>query len=63
VGVYASGRSRPAQALAKFVVWEPAHWVMQKRQFTNLKRRAERNMVDLTAGGRPVRATVTRPVP
>ena len=28
--------------LMGFVFWEPAHWIMQTRQFTNLRRRAER---------------------
>jgi len=41
VCVYTAGRSRPMQTLAKFAVWEPVHWVMQRRQFTNLKRRVE----------------------
>lgn len=43
---YSSGRPRFAQALASFLFWEPAHWIMQSRQFTNLKRRAERDIVD-----------------
>jgi proline iminopeptidase len=42
VSSYASARPRPVQAIIAFVFWEPAHWIMQKRQFANLKRRAER---------------------
>jgi proline iminopeptidase len=30
------------QPILSVFVLEPAHWIMQKRQFTNLKRRAER---------------------
>ena len=28
-------------SLGNFIFWEPAHWIMRKRQFANLKRRAE----------------------
>jgi proline iminopeptidase len=42
VSGHAAGRPRPLQAVADFLVWEPAHWIMQRRQFANLKRRAER---------------------
>lgn len=42
VSDYASARPRPVQAIIAFIVWEPAHWIMQTRQFANLKRRAER---------------------
>ena len=41
VSGYASSRPRPLTAVADFLFWEPAHWVMQTRQLTNLKRRAE----------------------
>ena len=41
VGVYAAARPWALNAVASFVFWEPAHWVMQRRQFTNLKRRIE----------------------
>jgi proline iminopeptidase len=41
VTVYASGRERGVQALARLAFWEPAHWIMQRRQFTNLRRRAD----------------------
>ena len=41
VGVYAAARPRALNAVAGFVFWEPAHWIMQRRQFTNLKRRIE----------------------
>src|SRR5581483_6166954 len=42
VSGYASARPRLLQVLADLLFWEPAHWVMQTRQFANLKRRAER---------------------
>jgi hypothetical protein len=42
VGGYASARPRLLQAIGNAVFWEPAHWIMQTRQFANLKRRAER---------------------
>jgi proline iminopeptidase len=35
-------RPRWLQPIASFLFLEPSHWVMQTRQFTNLKRRAER---------------------
>ena len=31
------------QAIIAFIFWEPAHWLMQTRQFANLKRLAERD--------------------
>ena len=42
VSGYASSRPRPLTAVGDFLFWEPAHWIMQTRQFTNLKRRVER---------------------
>lgn len=42
VSGYAAARPRLLQKVAEFLFWEPAHWVMQTRQFANLKRRAER---------------------
>ena len=42
VSGYAAARPRLLQALADRLFWEPAHWIMQTRQFTNLRRRAER---------------------
>ena len=42
VSGYASARPRFLQVIADPLFWEPAHWVMQTRQFGNLKRRAER---------------------
>src|SRR5687768_2354731 len=41
VSGYASARPRLLQAIADLFFWEPAHWIMQTRQFSNLKRRAE----------------------
>jgi hypothetical protein len=36
-------RPRWLQPLATFVFLEPSHWIMQTRQFTNLKRRVARD--------------------
>jgi hypothetical protein len=41
VSGYAAARPKSLQAILNFVFWEPAHWIMQTRQFTNLQRRAE----------------------
>jgi hypothetical protein len=46
VSGYASARPRLLQVIADLVFWEPAHWVMQTRQFANLKRRAERQPLE-----------------
>jgi hypothetical protein len=43
VSGYANSRPRPLTAAADFLFWEPAHWIMQTRQLTNVKRRAEQN--------------------
>jgi proline iminopeptidase len=43
VSGYSAARPRLLQALADFLFWEPAHWIMQTRQFVNLRRRAERS--------------------
>jgi hypothetical protein len=45
-------RPRLLQAVASIVFLEPSHWIMQTRQFANLKRRAERD---------PASADVNRP--
>ena len=42
VSGYAAQRPRTLLAIVDFLLWEPAHWIMQRRQFVNLKRRAER---------------------
>ena len=42
VSGFACSRPRSLTAIGDFLFWEPAHWVMQSRQFTNLKRRVER---------------------
>ena len=42
VSGYAATRRGLLQRITDVVFWEPAHWIMQTRQFTNLKRRAER---------------------
>lgn len=41
VSVYSATRPRWPTALLNYLFWEPAHWIMQRRQFTNLKRRVE----------------------
>jgi hypothetical protein len=41
VSGYAALRPRPVLRMADLVFWEPAHWIMQRRQFAELKRRAE----------------------
>ena len=40
--IVSSARPRLLQTIGNFIFWEPAHWIMQTRQFANLKRRAER---------------------
>ena len=42
VSGYASARPRALQAIVALTFWEPAHWIMQRRQFANLKRHTER---------------------
>jgi hypothetical protein len=50
-----SATSQPIMRLAGLLFWEPAHWIMQTRQFTNLKRRAERAFAERRrARGAPV---------
>lgn len=41
--VHTAGRGRPRGALQllNILFWEPAHWVMQAKQFAGLRRRAE----------------------
>ena len=46
VSGYACSNPRLLTAVGDLLFWEPAHWLMQTRQFANLKRRAEH-----TAGG------------
>jgi hypothetical protein len=43
VSGYWSLRPRWLQPVMSLVVLEPSHWIMQTRQFANLKRRAERD--------------------
>ena len=43
VSGYAASHPRVLTAIGDLVFWEPAHWIMQTRQLTNLKRRAERH--------------------
>jgi hypothetical protein len=42
VSGYAAARPWFLQRIADIFFWEPAHWIMQTRQFANVKRRAER---------------------
>ena len=42
VSGYAATRRRLLHRAIDIAFWEPAHWIMQTRQFTNLKRRVER---------------------
>lgn len=41
VSGYAAARPRLLQTVAELLFWEPAHWLMQTRQFHNLRRRVE----------------------
>lgn len=41
VSGYNAARPRWLAALTGFLFWEPAHWIMQLRQFENLERRVE----------------------
>jgi hypothetical protein len=43
VGGYQSGRPRWLLAVGDFFVYPPVHWIMQTRQFANIKRLAERD--------------------
>lgn len=56
VSVYGAARPRPLNAIASFLFWEPAHWIMQRRQFTNFKRRTEQHQPDTAA-------SIPRPTP
>ena len=58
VSVYSSTRPWLRNALAGFLFWEPAHWIMQRRQFTNLERRAEHDMTRLGTGPSATSTTV-----
>jgi proline iminopeptidase len=58
VSGYADARPQLLQAVQNVLFWEPSHWIMQTRQFTNLKRRAER----LRASGAPVPETLAQTV-
>jgi proline iminopeptidase len=39
---YAASHPRALTAVGDLLFWEPAHWLMQTRQLSNLKRRVER---------------------
>lgn len=45
VSGYWTLRPRRLQPIISFLFMEPAHWIMQTRQFANLRRRAERDRV------------------
>ena len=42
VSTFARSKPELLTAIGNVLFWEPAHWIMQTRQFTNLKPRAER---------------------
>jgi proline iminopeptidase len=50
VSGYAAARPRLLAAVQNFLFWDPAHWIMQTRQFANLKRRAEGERRDTHVG-------------
>jgi proline iminopeptidase len=50
---YGVTRPRWLGALTGWLFWEPAHWIMQRRQFANLKRRAEHAPAPSEALGTP----------
>lgn len=58
VSGYADARPRLLQAVQNVLFWEPSHWIMQTRQFVNLRRRAER----VRAVDAPVPETVAQTV-
>ena len=51
VSGYQTGRPRRLQAASDFFVGLPAHWTMQTRQFTNIKRLAERDRAQARPDG------------
>jgi hypothetical protein len=53
VSGYAASRPRPLTVIGDVLFWEPAHMIMQARQFANLRRLAEG-----TGAGRAVPAGV-----
>jgi hypothetical protein len=55
VSGYWSLRPRWLQPALSFMFLEPSHWIMQTRQFTNLRRRAEAHVA--RADHRPARST------
>ena len=55
VSGYACSNPRLLTAIGDWLFWEPAHWIMQARQFANLKRRAERSAD--SAADRPTKLT------
>jgi hypothetical protein len=44
VSVYGAARPRLLNAMASLIFWEPAHWIMQRRQFTIIRRRTEQHV-------------------
>ena len=48
-----TGRPRGPLELANRLFWEPAHWVMQTKQFAELRRRAESTRLAEGGGGVP----------
>jgi proline iminopeptidase len=56
VSGYSAQHPRALLAIVDFLLWEPAHWIMQRRQFVNLKRRAERTPVTPATAADPTPA-------
>jgi hypothetical protein len=53
VSGFTAARPRALASLIALLFWEPAHWIMQTRQFTNLKRRVEDGMAKNQASTAP----------
>jgi proline iminopeptidase len=49
VSGYAALRPRPLLRVADLLLWDPAHWIMQTRQFAGLRRRVRRGDADRVA--------------
>jgi hypothetical protein len=56
VSGYASAGPRLPLLIGNFIFWEPAHWIMQTRQFASLKRRAEQSGPHASSRTEPSRA-------
>jgi hypothetical protein len=54
-----SGRPRWLLRLGNWLVWDPAHWVMQRKQFSELRRRVGSASGASSVGSRSVSQTVS----